>query len=505
MRPSVSVLLVFALSAAACGGDEAGYRAPDDGCVGWSFCDSIETRGRFDALQGFLRAGEVIAYRAPRPDGTAAAWWSGPDGEASIAARVVVAETAVRRGPGEVVVAVPRFAGDYDSEPMSTRSDLRRWTPGGEAVLLAENTVRKAWALCSTGEWLWTAEGEDPENRYSNCGNDVLRNLRNGQTVTVPGICTLNPWAARFSRDGRFLLDTPSAIRVDLATGARTVELPGWKLDSKAPDGSLLVFAERVSPDARGSYPDPDLLVARTEDLTELRRLDDAAPFGVRTLSPDGAWLAYDRRDAASGWDRLDLVRLADGRAVTSGRVDAMHRAVAFSPAGDRVAYLAFSDVTYDPLADLVLVELGDGTSTLVDTLASGAGFRHGQPNLSVAFDAAGGRLLYVRGAEDEAVRNRLRELVVVDVSTGATRPLTPPVACPNCAEGGPPELPAALSPDGRWLAWVCPRGLLFLADLAAGGDGVQVSDGPVTDLVFGDGELAWISDGHLLVAPLAP
>ena len=511
MRPVPAALLCLAVSAAACGGADAGYRAPTSGCEGWSFCDSIETRGRFDALQGFLRTGEVIAYRDLREDGTASAWFSTPTAEEAIAPRAVRSVTSPGPERAELIVAVPRTEGaeGYESALYGGRIDLRRWTPGGGAVLLAENVVSASWALCGTGEWLWTIEGESSAQPFPNCGDDVLRNLRDGRVATLPDQCSAHDWYGRFTPDCRFFTGSWSTLHVDLASGERTPGDPSWRLDPLGRDDRhLLLAAGSDDPDD----PSTTMRIVRASDLGAVARVDDVYDFGQRTFSPDGAWFAYDR---FGGSDRkqVHVVHLADDRRVSVQAFGAIHSAVAFSPAGDRAAYLSWSDVTDDALADLVLFDLADGSARTLDRSASGAVPRHtaptpyyghsvGRPPFS--FDATGRWLVFARASEEPSVRDRERELVVADTMTGATRALSPPAACPDCAEH-PLLLSSAHSADGRWLAWVSPKGSLYLADLAAGDGGARVSEGPVADVVFGDGELAWISKGYLLVAPLDP
>ncbi len=495
MRP-FSTALVLAVLGFGCNASEAGYHGPAAGCEAGAFCAGIEVRGRFNAIHGFLRSGEVVAYRNPGPDGTAAAWLSTPDAELEIAPRVVRSSTRLQ-ADGAAVVAVPRGedAEQYDEPLFGGRIDLRRWTPGNEAPLLAADVIPGSWDLSPTGEWLWTVEGRSPTMPYGNCGLEVLRNLRDGRTETLEDECVSRAWTARFTPDGRALTAAGPVLHVDLETGARTPADPAWRLDIWFRDSRFLFLDENLAPEPWNIQ----LRLLRADDLVELLHVESAVLTGARAVSPDGAWFAYEATTDPSTYNQLTFVNLEDGRGWSSGPRGVVDTHVAFSPAGRFAAYLLWSDLD---LSDLVLVDLETGTHRVLDSLASQAQPRGAPERTPITFDATGNRLVYTRGSRTETVRNGERELVIVDVATGTTRALAPAASCRGCVA---PTLPlsAAVSPDRRWLAWISNPGELYLLDLLTPGDGVRISLGRVTDVVFGDSELAWISDGYLLVAPL--
>jgi Tol biopolymer transport system component len=169
----------------------------------------------------------------------------------------------------------------------------------------------------------------------------------------------------------------------------------------------------------------------RAEGLTESHRLTD---LGFETkypeLSPDGSRVAYAHRGAYE-WPTLRVHDLRAGRDVATVRLNSISP-LSWSPAGSAIA---FSQLEYDGpfalLSDLYLWDVpGDG----VRRLTMGARLK------SPAFTPDGSSLVAV---ENRAGRNRL---VLVDVGSGAIRPLVEPDDFRQFSE-------PAVSPDGESIA----------------------------------------------------
>jgi Tol biopolymer transport system component len=169
----------------------------------------------------------------------------------------------------------------------------------------------------------------------------------------------------------------------------------------------------------------------RAEGLTESHRLTD---LGFETkypeISPDGSRVAYAHRGAYE-WPTLRVHDLRGGHDAATVRVNSISP-LSWSPDGSTIA---FSQLEYDgPFALLSDLYLWEVSRDRMRRLTTGARLK------SPAFTPDGSSLVAV---ENRAGRNRL---VLVDVGSGAIRPLVDPNDFRQFSE-------PAVSPDGASIA----------------------------------------------------
>jgi len=231
------------------------------------------------------------------------------------------------------------------------------WSPDGQWICYAD--ANDLWIVPAAGgepRRLTTDSAGDREPAWSADGRFVYFSSYREGTLALWRVAARGGEAQRLtagtgperrpsiSRDGSLLAYTTyvkqlSIELIDLASGARH-RLVGGRTDfgaALAPDGRSVVFVSN-----RGGYFNlwrQNLAESGIVD-SPFRLSDETADASNPDFSPDGAWIAYQRRNG-EGERNIWLVSASGGvpRAFTSGTGVRVHPA--FSPDGSEIAYVS--------------------------------------------------------------------------------------------------------------------------------------------------------------------
>ncbi len=278
------------------------------------------------------------------------------------------------------------------------------WSPDGESIGYAD--ANDLWIVSATGgepRRLTTDSAGDKEPAWSSDGRFVFFSSYREGTLALWRVAVRGGEPQRLtggtgperqpsiSRDGSLLAYTTyvrqlSVELVDLTSGVRR-RLVGGRTDfgaALAPDRGSVVFVSN-----RGGY-----FNLWRQDLAEsgivgspFRLSDETADASNPNFSPDGAWIAYQRRNA-EGERNIWLVSASGGvpRAFTSGTGVRVHPA--FSPDGSEIAYVS----DFDGRSELWVAPVADGASA-----GAGRKLAAGVENLLFpAWSPDGSRLAYL-------------------------------------------------------------------------------------------------------------
>ena len=328
------------------------------------------------------RSGEVAIWRVPRLGGSvtmlipnADSPAISPDGGRIAFARAVAG--------GEARIGVASLDNAADARLITGPADGLwghddpAWSPDGRWIAYAD--FRDLWLVPASGgearrltvdaagdrEPAWSANGRYVYFASSREGTQAIwRVAAEGGTPVRLTVGTGSESHPSVSRDGQRLAYSTAAEDLDVMlldrfSGERST-VPGRRRDwgpTIAPDSSALVFVSN-----RGARAEDNLWflpIAGAVPAGEPQRLnDERAESSNPVYSPDGRWIAYQRREGADG--NIWILPATGGvpRAATKGPGVRFHPS--WSPDGSQLAYVSDSDGR----SELLVVAIEDGLAT---------------------------------------------------------------------------------------------------------------------------------------------
>ena len=364
-------------------------------------------------------------------------FWSPDSRHVGFMADGKLKRTPVSGGPPQVICDAPTGADGTWSEDGTILFDGRRPDPilqvpagGGIATPRVEGpgearTATVGWPQFLPGgkSFLYVRDGDQPDVMLASLDGGEGRKVLAGQSrveYAPPGyllyVRESTLVAHPFDAESGELTGDPMPLAQDLG-----VDAIGLAHFSASRNG-VLVF--RGGEAGGGAYQWVD-----RNGQPEAAPLMDAADFGAFDLSPDGRWLAFERRGSEGSdiWIR-DLTRGTSSRFTFA---DGDDTAPLWSPDGTRIAFATASENGPRPAVKSVG---GAGEKKLLLDAAGGAQF----PS---SWSPDGRHLLYIEFNQEGSVDSGVLDLE----GDGETRPFRKSPFF---------DVRARFSPDGRWVAY---------------------------------------------------